>query len=251
MAQSTAVANPNAVAVSPVEQVLIGGDLAQLSAADRLDYYQRLCDSLGLNSLTRPFQYVPLNGKLVLYATRDCTEQLRQKNGISITGLEESSPGDGLYRVKAYARDANGKTDEATGVVHVGGLKAEALANAMMKAETKAKRRVTLSICGLGVLDETEIEDAAEYPRPTSVAMPQRASDRAAADPEPAQLPAPKDEPAISRFWRDVRAMAITRDQVVEHLGHEAFETLDDDALGELVIQLRDKFGKSQPGLGV
>src|SRR5574343_296815 len=33
----------------------------------------------------------------------------------------------------------------------------------MMKAETKAKRRVTLSICGLGMLDETEtatIQDA-------------------------------------------------------------------------------------------
>ena len=29
----------------------------------------------------------------------------------------------------------------------------------MMKAETKAKRRVTLSICGLGVLDETEVEN--------------------------------------------------------------------------------------------
>jgi hypothetical protein len=27
-----------------------------------------------------------------------------------------------------------------------------------MKAETKAKRRVTLSICGLGLLDETEVE---------------------------------------------------------------------------------------------
>ena len=27
----------------------------------------------------------------------------------------------------------------------------------MMKAETKAKRRATLSICGLGLLDETEV----------------------------------------------------------------------------------------------
>ena len=27
----------------------------------------------------------------------------------------------------------------------------------MMKAETKGKRRVTLSICGLGMLDETEV----------------------------------------------------------------------------------------------
>ena len=31
------------------------------------------------------------------------------------------------------------------------------IANAFMKAETKAKRRGTLSICGLGMLDESEI----------------------------------------------------------------------------------------------
>ena len=37
-------------------------------------------------------------------------------------------------------------------------LPPEAKANAMMKAETKAKRRVTLSICGLGMLDESEFD---------------------------------------------------------------------------------------------
>jgi hypothetical protein len=42
--------------------------------------------------------------------------------------------------------------------VTVGHLKGDALANALMKAETKAKRRVTLSIAGLGWLDETELE---------------------------------------------------------------------------------------------
>ncbi len=36
-------------------------------------------------------------------------------------------------------------------------LSGEAGANLMMKAVTKAKRRVTLSICGLGMLDETEV----------------------------------------------------------------------------------------------
>jgi hypothetical protein len=39
----------------------------------------------------------------------------------------------------------------------VGHLKGDALANALMRAETKAKRRVTLSLAGLGWLDETEI----------------------------------------------------------------------------------------------
>ncbi len=43
-------------------------------------------------------------------------------------------------------------------------MTADDLANAMMKAETKAKRRVTLSICGLGMLDETEMATVREVP---------------------------------------------------------------------------------------
>jgi len=42
--------------------------------------------------------------------------------------------------------------------VALGTLKGDALANALMKCETKAKRRVTLSLAGLGWLDETELE---------------------------------------------------------------------------------------------
>ena len=44
-------------------------------------------------------------------------------------------------------------------------LKGDALANALMKAETKAKRRVTLSIAGLGWLDETELDTIAQAPQ--------------------------------------------------------------------------------------
>jgi hypothetical protein len=56
------------------------------------------------------------------------------------------------------AKDRQGREDESTGAVTVGDLKGDALVNALMKAETKAKRRVTLSIAGLGWLDETELE---------------------------------------------------------------------------------------------
>lgn len=58
----------------------------------------------------------------------------------------------------ARATDPAGRSDEAIGAVSVAGLRGDALANAIMKAETKAKRRVTLSIVGLGWLDESEIE---------------------------------------------------------------------------------------------
>jgi hypothetical protein len=44
------------------------------------------------------------------------------------------------------------------GTVPIRGLTGDNLANAMLKALTKAKRRLTLSLCGLGMLDELEVE---------------------------------------------------------------------------------------------
>ena len=43
------------------------------------------------------------------------------------------------------------------GVVNKGDMRGD-MANAQMKAVTKAKRRLTLSMCGLGWLDETEVQ---------------------------------------------------------------------------------------------
>jgi len=140
-----------------IEQVLIGGDLAKLTPEQRTQYYMRVCQSLGLNPLTKPFDYIVLNGRLTLYARRDAADQLRKIHGVSIIRLERERIED-IYIVTAYARDRSGREDSSTGAVSIAGLKGDALANALMKAETKAKRRVTLSICGLGMLDETEVE---------------------------------------------------------------------------------------------
>lgn len=154
-----------------VERVLIGGDLSKLSEAERLGYYKTVCESLGLNPLTQPFKYINLSGKLTLYATKDATEQLRKIHGVSIERLEKELRDD-LYIVTAYAKDATGRMDASTGVVPLGNLKGENLANALMKGETKAKRRVTLSICGLGMLDETEIESISDAKVPQAALPP-------------------------------------------------------------------------------
>jgi hypothetical protein len=87
----------------------------------------------------------------------DCTDQLRRLHGISIYITNRERMGD-IYIVTARAKDRTGREDENTGAVPLGNLKGDALANALMKAETKSKRRVTLSIAGLGWLDETELE---------------------------------------------------------------------------------------------
>lgn len=162
----TAVAERSNGAAAPqipaemMERVLVKGDIAGLSPDERNRYYGAVCSSLGLNPLTRPFEYISLNGKLQLYAKKDATEQLRKIHGVSIERIERQSI-EGVYVVTAYAKDKSGRTDGATGAVTISGLKGEMLANAFMKAETKAKRRVTLSICGLGMLDETETESIA------------------------------------------------------------------------------------------
>jgi hypothetical protein len=158
MEENTALA-PSQHPLPPevVEKVVIGGDLSALNAAQRAEYYAAVCRSLGLNPLTKPFEYLNLNGKLRLYALRDCADQLRRLHGISIYIANRERLSD-IYVVTARAKDRHGREDESTGAVTVGNLKGDALANALMKAETKAKRRVTLSIAGLGWLDETELE---------------------------------------------------------------------------------------------
>ncbi|HEX8773737.1 MAG TPA: hypothetical protein VF735_09000 [Pyrinomonadaceae bacterium] len=140
-----------------MERVIVAGDLSKLTPADRTRYYNAVCQSVGLNPFTRPFEYITLNNKLTLYARKDCTDQLRKINNVSvqIVGREKSED---VYIVTARATTHDGRTDESIGAVSIKGLSGDALCNAMMKAETKARRRVTLSICGLGFLDESETE---------------------------------------------------------------------------------------------
>ncbi len=151
-----------------IENVLIKGDLTDLSATERLQYYKAVCKSLGLNPLTRPFDYIAFQAtensapRLQLYARRDCTDQLRKLYGISVTKCTRSTT-NRFCTVEVEVQNKQGRLDTDIGVVDIDGLTGRKLANALMKAETKAKRRATLSICGLGIMDESEIESVEHY----------------------------------------------------------------------------------------
>ena len=149
---------------SIIEAVITKGDLAKLTPVERTQYYNEVCRSVGLNPFTRPFEFITLNGKLVLYARRECTDQLRRLNGISLEVVSREVSGD-ILTVHVRARDKTGRTDEDFGSVSIKGLAGEALANAQMKGLTKGKRRVTLSISGLGFLDESEVEGIPAHER--------------------------------------------------------------------------------------
>lgn len=150
-----------------IESVVIGGDLSKLTPEQRVRYYNQVCRSLGLNPLTKPFDYINLNGKLTLYARKDAADQLRQINGISIEKPDIQFQDDWII-VTVAASNAQGRKDSDVGVVNKKDMRGD-FGNALMKAVTKAKRRVTLSICGLGMLDETEVETIPTA-RPVAVA---------------------------------------------------------------------------------
>ncbi len=196
---STAVTKP----LGAMERVLIGGDLSRLNEQERLDYYKATCESLGLNPLTKPFDYISLNGKLQLYAKRDCTDQLRKIHNVSVKIVSREVV-EGVFAVTAQARMPDGREDESVGAVPIvreaNGeaipLKPEDRANAMMKAETKSKRRVTLSICGLGMLDESEFDTMGTVPRTHRAPQEQQAQ-----LPEPSYLP-----PELEDLFGDVQA---------------------------------------------
>lgn len=140
-----------------ITNLVLTGDLSRMNDQQKVLYYKEFCHSLGLNPLTQPFKIMKFQGKEIMYATKDAADQLRKRDDISITDITTERIEDVLYAT-VKGRNKEGRTDVETGAVFIGGLKGENLANAYMKTVTKAKRRLTLSICGLNMPDETEIE---------------------------------------------------------------------------------------------
>lgn len=154
-------------------QLVLHGDLSRLSPAQKLDYYKARCDAAGLDPRTQPFQVISLparggHRKEILYALKSATDQLSSKHLIRTEILEQETI-EGIRVVTVRASSPDGRQTEDVGCVPISGLRGDDLANALMKCVTKAKRRAVLSLCGLGLLDETELDtirDAREEDSP-------------------------------------------------------------------------------------
>ncbi|GAC1448615.1 MAG: hypothetical protein NVSMB70_17980 [Chamaesiphon sp.] len=198
MKDTTLVKSPTPQQTEQITKVISAGDLSTLTAIERVHYYFQVCESLELNPLTKPFDYIKMKEgdgadaveKLSLYVNQSGAAQLRTLHKISLA-IASREILDDCCIVTVRATTPDGRADEATGIVSLenryGKLKGMARANAIMKAEGKAKRRATLSICGLGwVADEDSGQSlpAAIYDPPMDVVD------------QPALVPV--DEP-----WRD------------------------------------------------
>ncbi len=158
------MAGESAIAVlDPAIQssIVLRGDLSGLNEDQKKEYYLYRCRQVGLDPAAKPFDLLTLNGKQILYANAGATQQLCALHKLS-TQITHRERVDGIYIVSVRCTGADGRVSENQGAVDVSTLVGERLANAILKATTKAIRRSVLAHCGLGMLDETEVETIPE-----------------------------------------------------------------------------------------
>ena len=196
-----------------ISAVIINGDLSKLSPQQRVEYYNGYCERLGLDPYTKPFDLLRLNGREILYCTRSGAQQLNKLHNVShaITSRDTNQDA-GVYLVTSRACLPDGRCTESIGAVNIAGLKGEAYANAIMKAETKAKRRATLDLLGLGVLDETE---ALDLGKPVAVDQTPVETKQAPKSPENA----PTDADIKCRMTYKSGAEIIEAIEIAENIG--------------------------------
>jgi len=148
----------NEISPEIINSLILNGDMSKLTPAQQTQYYTAVCKSLELNPLTQPFAIIVLNQKKMLYATKACTQQLANLRKIN-TEIKSKEIIDGVYIVNVRATLPDGRFTDDVGAVNIGGLKGQDFANAILKSITKAKRRAVLALCGLGLNDETEIDE--------------------------------------------------------------------------------------------
>lgn len=163
-----------ALAVADREQAAAGlthylgtGDLSKLTGEQRAALYRRTCDSLGINSLTRPFEWVEFydpetkGKKLTLYPRAACADQLAYQHRIRVEVVEEKIVGS-LFKVVVKGTMPNGRTETNVSYLDLtdrdgNQLRGQKLGNAFMKGHTKAKRRLIFGM--VGMMAPPDVED--------------------------------------------------------------------------------------------
>jgi hypothetical protein len=153
-----------------LNKIFLNGDIKALSDKEVILYMNAVANKMGLDTTTHPINILEMKKynsneieKKILYINKDGAYQLAKNNSISITKIETKYHKEtGIYEVVAYGQDKIGRQDCSMSAVYIGKANGEHLANLLMKAETKAKRRLILSLCGTGLIDESEAESIRE-----------------------------------------------------------------------------------------
>src|ERR1700729_2417619 len=85
-----------------LSKLILSGDIGSFSEAEKVMYYKYMCDRVGLDWTTKPFDYLTLGGKKVLYLSKGGAEQLNKVHNISMS-IADTKKIDDMYVVTARA----------------------------------------------------------------------------------------------------------------------------------------------------
>ncbi len=144
-------------------------DWTNVSEKDRIRAVVAMCKVLNISPALNPFYFInlPEQGKTpartILYPGSESTALIAKGNNISLQitnkWLDKES---NIYFVEGYGIDGAGRKIENIAATYMAGyngvLTGQHRANAMMKTVTKFQRRTVLSMVGLSIPDDDEIE---------------------------------------------------------------------------------------------
>lgn len=160
MADELVVQKPNLDAQLAKEilfQVVTGGDTSAMTVDQKLEYYRVMCNKVDIDPALTPFIFIKTKNGERLYASKSLTNQLGMKKMVSCTNTKQEMIS-GIFVANYRATTPDGRVTDEVGAVSVDGIVKDDLANCIMKAHSKAKRRAVLSHCGLGMLSEDETD---------------------------------------------------------------------------------------------
>lgn len=137
-------------------------NVESLTPEERTQYLRDASEFFGLDPDMNALDLIYMSDeylgpkRLVVYARKGTTDILRGIKGITIVSVSQIDvPGTASF--VAIGTDKAGRQEIAVGSSPIAGLTGERLASAVMTAQTRAMRRLTLQFVGGGLLDESEV----------------------------------------------------------------------------------------------
>ncbi len=137
-------------------------DLDRLNDEQLRQYYLDACQFHGVPPELNVLAFTLMDSgdgarRRVLYAKKGATDIIRERLGISVVDLRKEVF-NGTLTYTCLGKNAAGRTEIAVGASYIDGVIGRALEIAIMVAQTRAVRRMTLQFAGAGLLDETELQ---------------------------------------------------------------------------------------------
>ncbi len=130
-----------------VKVAALGGNLKSLTAEQKAEYIAAITKNAGLSDSSL-FKIIEFDGREVLYADKGVAEMLRSTRGLSFT--EPNIVLNGALMLITIGITDGKRTEYDLGSISIDETNRN---HAAMVCMTKAKRRATLSFCGLGMID--------------------------------------------------------------------------------------------------